>query len=74
MFRSGYVALAYPGIRLLPLTPAIVVEFTRLPQPFHKDPADQMIVATARIHRCPLATADDKILDYVHVDTIDTRA
>ena len=64
------VALAYPGVRLLDLSPAIVVESTRLPQPFHKDPADQMIVATARIHDSPLATADDKILNYVHVRTV----
>jgi PIN domain nuclease of toxin-antitoxin system len=64
------VALVYPGLRLLDLTPAIVVESTRLPQPFHKDPADQLIVATARIHDCPLATADDKILNYVHVRSV----
>jgi PIN domain nuclease of toxin-antitoxin system len=64
------VALVYPGVRLLDLTPAIVVESTRLPQPFHKDPADQMIVATARIHDCLLATADDKILNYAHVRTM----
>jgi len=64
------VALAYPGVRLLDLTPAIVVESTQLPKPFHKDPADQIIVATARIHDCPLATADDKILDYGHVRTV----
>jgi PIN domain nuclease of toxin-antitoxin system len=64
------VALAYPGVRLLDLTPAIVVESTRLPQPFHKDPADQIIVATARIHDSPLATADDKILNYAHVRTV----
>ena len=64
------VAIAYPGLQLLDLTPAIVVESTRLPQPFHKDPADQMIVATARIHDCPLATADDKILNYAHVRTV----
>jgi PIN domain nuclease of toxin-antitoxin system len=64
------VALAYPGVRLLDLTPAIVVESTRLPQPFHKDPADQIVVATARIHDCPLATADDKILNYDHVRTV----
>ena len=64
------VALVYPGLRLLDLTPAIVVESTRLPQPFHKDPADQIIVATARIHDCPLATADDKILNYSHVQTV----
>ncbi len=64
------VALACPGLRLLDLTPAIVVESTRLPQPFHKDPADQMIVATARIHDWPLATAGDKILNYAHVRTV----
>ena len=64
------VAIAYPGLRLLDLTPAIVVESTRLPQPFHKDPADQMIVATARIHDCPLVTGDDKILNYAHVRTV----
>ncbi len=64
------VALAYPGLRLLELTPAIVVESTRLPQPFHNDPADQIIVATARIHDCPLATADEKILNYSHVRTV----
>ena len=64
------VALASPGERLLDLTPAIVVESTRPPQPFHKDPADQMIVATARVHDCPLVTADDKILNYGHFQTV----
>ena len=34
------------------------------------DRADQIIVATARIHDCPLATADDKILNYAHVRTV----
>ena len=68
------VALAYPSVQLLQLTPAIVVESTRLPQPFHKDPADQLIVATARIRACRLATADDKILKYAHVQTIDARS
>jgi PIN domain nuclease of toxin-antitoxin system len=62
-------ALAYPGITLLPLTPQIAVESTTLPGSFHKDPADQIIVATARIHDCLLATADQKILDYPHVRT-----
>jgi len=67
------VALGYPGVRCLELSPAIVVESTCLPQPFHRDPADQMIVATARIHDCPLVTADDKILKYPHVRSIDIR-
>ena len=60
-------ALAYPGIRWLPLTPDIVVESTRLPGQFHRDPADELIVATARFHACPLLTADAKILGYPHV-------
>lgn len=64
------VALAYPGVRLVDLTPSIAVESTRLPQPFHKDPADQIIVATARVHNCALATADEKILKYSHVQTV----
>ena len=60
-------ALAYPGVRLLPLTPQIAVASTQLPQPFHKDPADQMIVATARELDFPLATDDREILLYPHV-------
>ena len=60
-------ALAYPGVRLLPLTPRIVVESIQLPGSFHRDPADQIIVATARVYDCPLVTYDDKILNYAHV-------
>jgi PIN domain nuclease of toxin-antitoxin system len=60
-------ALAYPGVRLLELTPEIAVESTQLPPPFHKDPADQIIVATARIHGVPLVTCDAKIRAYAHV-------
>ncbi len=47
-------ALAYPGIQLLQLTPRIVIESTQLPGSFHRDPADQMIVATARVWDCLL--------------------
>lgn len=42
-------ALAYPGIRLLNLSPEAAVESTRLPGVFHRDPADLIIVATARL-------------------------
>jgi PIN domain nuclease of toxin-antitoxin system len=63
-------ALAYPGIRLLYLTPRIAIESTQLPGTFHRDPADQIIVATARIRRCPLLTADGRILGYPHVKTL----
>lgn len=60
-------ALSYPGVRLLPLTPEIVVDSTQLPGIFHKDPADQIIVATARVYRLPLMTMDTKIRAYPHV-------
>jgi PIN domain nuclease of toxin-antitoxin system len=60
-------ALARPEIELLPLTPAIVVESASLPEPFHKDPADQIIVATARVLSISLITEDRRILEYGHV-------
>ena len=63
-------ALTHPGVQLLDLTPRIVVESTRLPAPFHRDPADQLIVATARVHGLSVATADAKILTYPHVETV----
>jgi PIN domain nuclease of toxin-antitoxin system len=61
------LALAYPGVQLLDLTPQIAVESTRLPGEFHRDPADQIIVATARIYDCPLVTLDGKIRSDPHV-------
>ncbi len=63
-------ALSYPGVFLLELTPEIAVESTRLPGQFHSDPADQLIVATARVHDCELVTSDRKLQAYPHVPTI----
>ncbi len=60
-------ALAYPGMRLLELTPQIAVESTQLPGSFHRDPADQIIVATTRVYDCPLVTLDGEILAYQYV-------
>ena len=60
-------ALLYPGLRVIELTPEIAVESTRLPAPFHRDPADQIIVATARVLDLALATLDGKIRAYPHV-------
>ncbi|MEZ0373218.1 MAG: type II toxin-antitoxin system VapC family toxin [Candidatus Sericytochromatia bacterium] len=54
-------ALAAPGLTLLPLEPEIAIQSAFLPGNFHGDPADRMIVATARHHRIPLATRDQKI-------------
>lgn len=60
-------ALSYPGVQILELSPEIAIESTRLPGVFHRDPADQIIVATARKYNCQLVTSDNKILDYDHV-------
>ena len=63
-------SLKYPGVALLDMTPEIAIESNRLPGDFHRDPADQIIVATARIHRCPLVSSDEKIRRYPHVSTV----
>ncbi len=58
------------GLVLAELTPAILVDSCDLPQPFHGDPADQLIVATARHERAALVTKDRNIRRYAHVQTI----
>ncbi|MFZ2959148.1 MAG: type II toxin-antitoxin system VapC family toxin [Candidatus Ozemobacteraceae bacterium] len=57
-------ALSAPGIQLLPLTPEIAIESTRLPGIFHGDPADHILVASARLLNADLVTADEKIHAY----------
>ena len=63
-------ALAPSGVELLPPTPEVAVESTQLPGTFHRDPADQIIVATARLFNAPLLTEDSKIVAYAHVQTL----
>lgn len=48
----------------------IAVKSIELPGEFHEDPADRIIVATARKLAVPLVTADDRIRAYPHVRTI----
>jgi PIN domain nuclease of toxin-antitoxin system len=50
-----------------------VIEAYALPQPFHRDPADRLLAATARRHELTLVTADERILAYPAVATIDVR-
>jgi PIN domain nuclease of toxin-antitoxin system len=61
-------SLAYPGITLIDLTIPIILQSTRLAG-FHNDPADQIIVATAKTLDIALLTQDYKILNYPHVET-----
>ncbi|MEB3343495.1 hypothetical protein [Okeania sp.] len=57
------LALNYPGIQLLELNLPIIIESTQL-SGFHAEPADQIIVATAKIHSSLLVTQDEKILNF----------
>jgi len=58
------------GVRFVPVDNEIGIKSTKLPGEFHKDPADRIIVATARKLAVPLATVDEKIIQYPHVQTI----
>ena len=49
---------------ILPLTAAISVDSCELPDNFHGDPADRIIVATARTEHLVLMTRDNQILEY----------
>ena len=64
------LAVHLPGLRVLELTPSIAVASTKLPGEFHRDPADQIIVATARVYGIGLLTADERIVAYRHVQTL----
>lgn len=57
-------ALTAPGIRLVDLSPVIALESTRLPGSPHADPADRIIIATARVLGSVLVTCDERILAY----------
>jgi PIN domain nuclease of toxin-antitoxin system len=57
-------ALATPGLSLFPLTPEIAIESSRLPGEIHADPADRILLATARITGARLLTADERLLAY----------
>jgi PIN domain nuclease of toxin-antitoxin system len=56
--------MAGPGIRPAPFTPDIAIDASNLPGEMHGDPADQMIVATARHLGVPVVTRDTRILTY----------
>ncbi len=58
------------GVRFVPVDNEIGIKSTALPGEFHKDPADRMIVATARKLAIPLVTADEKMISYEYVKTI----
>jgi len=64
-------ALHY-GIQLSPLSPEIAVESCHLPQYAAGDPADRIIIATARIESLLLLTCDERILMYGKQNLVST--
>lgn len=66
-------ALAAPGISLAAMTPQVALASTRLPGLLHGDPADRILVATARELGATLVTRDRRIIEYAatgHLETI----
>ena len=58
------------GWQLVPIDLGIMEEAYSLPEYSHRDPADRIILATARILQLHLVTADRRMLAYPHVETI----
>lgn len=64
-------ALEKSGFSLVPITDTIAVESALLPGKFHNDPADCLIVATARLEKAVLFTRDSRIMEYGRAGHVD---
>jgi PIN domain nuclease of toxin-antitoxin system len=63
-------AATAPGLEVLPLTVEVAIGSEQLPESFPKDPADRLIVATARLHGLTLITANEAIRAHAEVPTL----
>jgi PIN domain nuclease of toxin-antitoxin system len=63
-------AVTASGLGVWEMTRPVLVESCALPQPFQGDPADQILVATARRHGAVLITKDQRIRRYAHVQSL----
>ena len=72
---SGWIdrSLADLSAESLPVTHAVAEEAYALPGRFHEDPVDRILVAAARRHHLSLLTADERILRYAEVRSLDAR-
>jgi len=67
-------SLADLAAKTVPITHDVAMEAYALPGKFHRDPADRLLVAAARCHGSTLVTADDRILSYRDVRSLDARS
>lgn len=63
-------AIAPPIVEAVRFLPAIAAEVAALPRTFHRDPADRIVVATARVLGATLLTNDRLIIDSGLVPTL----
>ena len=67
MELTAWFKAAVPdNVQIIALTPEIIVEAARLPEFPTNDPADELIVATARVFKLSLLTSDTKLKNYRH--------
>ena len=62
--------MAGPGIRDAPFNPDIAIASSWLPGEVHGDPADRLIIATARHLGLPIVTRDRKIIAYAEAGEV----
>jgi len=65
-----HAALEQNGWQNFPVDLPVIEEAYSLPPPVHGDPADRIILATARVRSCRIVTADSRLLRYPHAATI----
>jgi PIN domain nuclease of toxin-antitoxin system len=63
--------LSKPIIKLAPLSPSAAIASADLPGVLHRDPADRMLIASAREMGVPLVTRDTKIIAYAAAGFVD---
>lgn len=63
-------AVSPPLVRRQAISPAVATEVAALPDSFHRDPADRILVATARVLGATLLTRDRRIVDSGLTDTL----
>lgn len=64
-------ASAPPLVRRQGISPAVAAEVAGLPDWFHRDPADRILVATARVLGATLLTQDRRIIEAGLTETMD---
>ena len=58
--------LSTPGLKVIDLTPSILVQSCDLPIYPHKDPADRLIISSSRAINSYLMTADHRTIKYAN--------